>query len=430
MILNLTQYSSHNLQCSQMSKKQLLIIAFVWPEPNSTAAGNRMMQLIHFFLEQEYQITVASTAVESEHSADLNDLGVEKVSITLNHSSFNEFAVDLNPQIVLFDRFLTEEQFGWRVAEFAPKAVRILDTEDLHSLRHTREKAFKASISFSTDLWLQNDLTKREVASIFRCDLSLIISNHEMKLLHDTIKINNSLLLHLPFMSEDLTEKYIENWPTYEERKNFLCIGNGKHAPNVDAIVWLKKEIWPLIRKQLPKVNLNIYGAYLPEYVKQMHNPKIGFFVHGWTPDKEKVFQNSRINLAPLRFGAGIKGKLLDSMKYGTPSITTTIGAEGMHAHLDWNGEICNNANAFAEAAIKLYQNKVEWEVCQQNGIKIINTIYDKKMLSELLQTKIKIVQENLSEHRTSNFIGALLQHQTLASTKYMSKWIEEKNKA
>jgi len=419
--------SPDNHQLTTMSKKQLLIIAFVWPEPNSTAAGNRMLQLIQFFLEQHYQITVSSTADKSELSIDLEVLGITKVAIQLNHPSFDTFVTKLSPNIVLFDRFLTEEQFGWRVAEFAPKALRVLDTEDLHSLRHTREKAFKAGIPFSTDLLLQNDTTKREIASIYRSDLSLIISSYEMELLKDFIGLDQKLLLHLPFMLDGITQKDIETWPKFEARKDFLCIGNGKHAPNVNAIVWLKNEIWPLIRKALPKANLNVYGAYLPEYIKQMHNPKQGFLMQGWAENKEDVFQNARINLAPLRFGAGIKGKLIDAMQAGTPSITTLIGVEGMHSDLEWSGTIADTTEIFAQAAITLYQDQNQWQQAQQNGITIVNQLYDKEKLSVQFDKKLQYLISNLEKHRIHNFMGAMLQHQTMSSTKYMSKWIEEK---
>lgn len=412
-----------------MTEKQLLIIAFVWPEPNSTAAGSRMMQLLHYFLENDYQITVASTASTSKLSADLKALAIKTETIQLNCSSFDVFIEKLQPELVLFDRFLTEEQFGWRIAEFAPNTIRILDTEDLHSLRNTREKAFKASIAFTIELWLKNDLTKREIASIYRCDLALIISSYEMHLLQEVVKIPKDLLLHLPFMLDKITKKQFETWPQFEQRKDFICIGNGRHAPNIDAIVWLKKEIWPLIRRTLPQVNLNIYGAYLPEHIKQMHQPKEGFLVHGWAKDKQTVFENARINLAPLRFGAGIKGKLIDAMQFGTASVTTGIGAEGMHENLDWNGKIYNDSISFANAAIGLYQNKIEWEACQPKGIAIINTLYNKTKLRQALNSKIKEINNNLPEHRTNNFIGTMLQHQTMASTKYMSKWITEKNK-
>ena len=408
--------------------KKLLIIAFVWPEPNSTAAGGRMLQLIHFFLKQGYQITVASTAAESELSLDLDALRIQKVSIQLNHSSFDEFVVNLNPEIVLFDRFLTEEQFGWRVVECTPNALRILDTEDLHSLRQAREKAFKSNSQFSNKKWLQNDTTKREIASIYRSDLSLIISSYEMKLLRGVIHMNNNLLLHLPFMLASIPEKQMKVWPSFETRNDFLCIGNGKHAPNIDALVWLKKVIWPLIRKALPEAQLKVYGAYLPQHIKQMHNPKQGFLVQGWAVDKDEVFQEARINLAPLRFGAGIKGKLIDAIQNGTPSVTTPIGAEGMHDGLDWSGAIAEDAERFAQAAISLYQDEKQWKQAQKNGIEIVNQLYGNEKLSKEFANRIDVLKANLETHRTQNFTGLILQHQSMASTKYMSKWIEEKS--
>ncbi len=411
-----------------MSNKTLLIIAFVWPEPNSTAAGNRMLQLIQYFLGKDYQITVASTAAESELSLDLESLGISKASVRLNHSSFDTFITKLNPEIVLFDRFLTEEQFGWRVAEFAPNALRILDTEDLHSLRHTREKCFKKRILFSTETWLKEDIAKREVASIYRSDISLIISPYEMYLLKDLLQIDESILMYLPFLLDPISDEETKTWHSFENRADFICIGNGKHAPNVDAIVWLKTEIWPLIRKEIPQANLKIYGAYLPERIQQMHNEKEGFLVEGWVEDAREVLNKARVNLVPLRFGAGLKGKLITSMQNGTPSVTTPIGAEGMHGDLEYSGRISETATTFANAAIELYTNQPIWEQGQVNGIQIINALYDKSVWIKKLDAKITLVQKGLETHRKKNFVGAMLGHQTMASTKYMSKWIEEKN--
>lgn len=409
--------------------KQLLIIAFVWPEPSSTAAGDRMLQLLHFFLKLGYQINVASTAAESELSFDLESLGISKTFIQLNHTSFDDFIADLSPEIVIFDRFLTEEQFGWRVAEFAPQALRILDTEDLHSLRQAREKAFKANILFTTDLWLQNDMTKREIASIYRCDISLIISTFEMELLTDVLRMDENILLHLPFLLDKIDEKQTADWLSFEDRKDFICIGNGKHAPNIDAFLWLKTEIWPLIRKELPQANLKIYGAYLPERIHQMHQPKNGFFVEGWAENANEVLNQARVNLAPLRFGAGLKGKLIAAMQNGLQSVTTPIGAEGMNDDLEFNGLIAETAESIAEAAIELYTNEDVWKQSQNHGVEIINSLYDKTIWIKKLNTKITSVQNDIAFHRTRNFIGAMLGHQTMSSTKYMSKWIEEKNR-
>jgi len=410
-----------------MSRKSLLVIGYHWPEPDATAAGVRMLQLLIFFLDHNYQITFASTPPENEHAQDLKNLGIATVQIRLNCPSFDAFISELKPVVVVFDRFLTEEQFGWRVAEQMPQALRILDTEDLHSLRHVRKEAFKKGIPFTTVAWLQDDKTKREVASIYRSDISLIISSFEMKLLQEVVRMDENLLLHLPFMVDE--KDTLPELPTFEKRSDFIFIGGGKHVPNVDAIVHLKQHIWPKIRIDLPDVNLHIYGAYLPQRINEMHNPKTGFYVQGRAEAVKEVMLASRVCLAPLRFGAGIKGKLLHAMQYGTPSVTTTIGAEGMHANLSWNGTIADDVTDFAKAAVQLYSDKNSWMKAQEQGIKILKNIYSRTALDKVLQTKIKTVQNNISEHRKQNFIGSLLQHQTMTSTKYMGKRIEEKNK-
>jgi len=410
-------------------QKKLLIIALVWPEPETTAAGSRILQLIHCFQEQGYEITIASTASESDHSFNTEELGILKVTIQLNHSSFDEFITDLNPDVVLFDRFLTEEQFGWRVTEFAPKALRILDTEDLHSLRKIREKAYKSEQKFTTDLWLEEEITKREITSIYRSDITLVISSYEMYLLKDIIGVKEEILCYLPFLLKPISKETISNWKSYEERQDFICIGNGKHSPNVDAIQWLKQEIWPLIRKKLPEAKIHIYGAYLSEQIQQMHNPKEGFLVHGWAEDKDQVFQSARVNLAPLRFGAGLKGKLIDAMQNGTPSVTTTIGAEGIYDDLEWSGIVADSAETIGAASADLYTEKEKWQKAKQNGVEIINQLFAKEKWIPQFIAQVENTSQNLKEHRTQNFIGAMLQQQTTASTKYFSKWIEEKNK-
>ena len=123
--------------------KRMLIIGLVWPEPTSSAAGWRMLQLVDLFISQGFEITFASAASKSEHSFPLASKGVMEVEIKLNDSSFDEFIKGLNPDVVLFDRFMTEEQYSWRVMQTCPHAIRILDTEDLHFVRQARQEAYK-----------------------------------------------------------------------------------------------------------------------------------------------------------------------------------------------------------------------------------------------------------------------------------------------
>ena len=408
--------------------KNLLIIGFVWPEPNSTAAGSRMLQLIDVFQKEKYHITFVSSASKSNNSFPLENIGIETATIELNNQSFNEFIKELNPEIVLFDRYLTEEQFGWRVLETCPNAIRILDTEDLHFLRNARQIAHKNNSDVSINI-LNNDIAKREIASIYRCDLTLIISKYEMSLLKKTVKIDKKILQYVPFLIEKISTNYFKTFPSFNERNHFISIGNFKHEPNWNAVLYLKSTIWPLIRKQLPKAELHIYGAYATEKVLQLNNPKEGFLIKGWAESTADVFKTARICLAPLLFGAGLKGKLFDAMLYGTPSITTTIGAEGMHGALDWNGFITNNPEEFAKKAVTLYKQQEVWENAQKNGQIIINNHFSKEKYGNKLIQKVSQIEQHKQNHRLKNFMGTLLTHHTLQSTKYLSKWIEEKNK-
>ena len=409
--------------------QKLLIIGFVWPEPNSSAAGGRMIQLILLFKAQGFSITFASPALHSDFMVDLRDYEVDTESIELNNSSFDAYIKELNPDVVLFDRFMMEEQFGWRVAEYCPGALRILDTEDLHCLRLARQKAFKENRSFSTADMFVEEVAKREIASILRSDVSLMISEFEMELLETLFKIDTLLLFYLPFLLEPILTAEIQQFPTFEKRKDFVFIGNFLHEPNWNAVQYLKDTIWPLIKNRLPEAVLNVYGAYPSQKVLQLHNKKEGFLIFGRALDAQEVVQEARVVLAPLRFGAGIKGKLLEAMQFGTPSVTTSIGSESMQGDLPWNGYVTDDVADFVDSAIQLHQDKKLWLKAQKSGLEIIKQRYSKDLFETGFRTKIDFLRSNLQEHRLNNFIGSMLQHHTLKSTKYMSRWIEEKNK-
>ncbi|MFH6943698.1 glycosyltransferase family 4 protein [Flavobacterium sp. FlaQc-50] len=409
--------------------KKLLIIGFVWPEPNSSAAGGRMMQLISIFKENGFEITFASPALDSDFMVDLTAFGVEKKAIELNNPSFDVFIKELNPDVVLFDRFMIEEQFGWRVSENCPKAIRILDTEDLHSLRTARQKAFRENRTFGPFDLFSEEVAKREIASILRCDLSFIISQFEMKILNDIFKIDSRLLFYLPFLVDEMKEEDLLELPLFEDRENFVFIGNFLHEPNWNTVQYLKEAIWPLIRKQFPEAILKVYGAYPSQKALQLHQSRDGFLIMGRAADATEIVKKAKVVLAPIRFGAGLKGKLLEAMQCGTPSVTSEIGAEAMHADLPWNGSITNDMEIFAKQAIALYQDENLWKQSQKNGVTIINHCYQKRAFSSALVDIISALLVDSENHRLHNFMGSLLQHHTLKSTKYMSKWIEAKNK-
>ena len=214
------------------NEPHLLIIGYVWPEPQSSAAGRRMMDLVEIFQSDGWNITFASSAAESKHAVDLESMRIETAKIEVNNSDFDEFIRNLEPNAVLFDRFITEEQFGWRVAEQYPDAIRILDTEDLHFLRRARKTAVKQDRPFQNEDLLREETTKREIASIYRCDLSLMISEYEMELLIDFFNIDEDLLCYIPFLLDAIGEQDTRSWPSFAERDHFVTIGNFRHPPN------------------------------------------------------------------------------------------------------------------------------------------------------------------------------------------------------
>ncbi len=410
------------------SNTHILIIGTVWPEPNSSAAGTRMVQLLDFFLDQGWRVSFASGSVNNSYRTDLEEKGIECHTIRMNSSSFDSFITDLNPSHVLFDRFLVEEQYGWRVAENCPNAIRILDSEDLQCLRKARQKALKERRIFTNDE-LYSDLSKREIASIYRCDLTLIISSFEMELLTNFFNIDPSLLCYLPFLIEFNRKDQATLYPSFEDRRDFIFIGNFLHDPNMDAVIHLKKTIWPSIREKLPEAKLHVYGAYPNQQVNEFNDPKTGFLVHGRANKALEVMAKARVNLVPLRFGAGLKGKLIDSMMTGTPNVTTTIGAEGMQGDLSWGGIIEDDDVKFIAGAIHLYSNEELWSEKQGAGFQIIEKNFKKTEHSTRFMRILSELEAELVERREKNFIGQMLMHHTLQSTKYLSRWIEEKNR-
>lgn len=408
-----------------MSAKKLLIIGLVWPEPGSSAAGTRMIQLVDLFLADGYQITFASAASKSDFSYDFSNTSVVEQEIKLNDESFNTILKVLNPDIVLFDRFMIEEQYGWRVQQECAGALRILDTEDLHFLRQARQQSTKKQ----EELNLFSDTAKREIAAILRCDLSLIISEAEIKLLEEQFKIDASLLYYLPFLEQEITAGTIQNWIPFANRADFVFIGNFLHEPNWHTVQTLKTKVWPLLRKKLPEASMNIYGAYPSQKILQLENKAEKFFIKGRAINAQETIARHKILLAPIQFGAGVKGKFIDAMQTGTPSVTTTVGAEAMKGNLAWNGIIEDDLTLFAEQAAELYQNETAWLAAQQHGVQIINERYASSVFADAFIQQVNELLSDLTKHRQSNFIGQILNHHTVQSTKYMSLWIEEKNK-
>lgn len=403
-----------------------LIIGHVWPEPGSSAAGIRINEIMQMLYAAGWNLTFACAAQSSEFVRFPTDVQVDKFQIELNSDAFDYWIAELIPDLVVFDRFMTEEQYGWRVAEIIPQAVRVLDTEDLHFLRHTRAKRVQNKIPLQKIDFFGSDAF-REIAAIYRSDLSLIISNPELELLMDTFKIPNTLLKYLPFCRPNqLHDSRSNTMHTFEQRSGYTIIGNFQHAPNRDAVMNLKEHIWPAILKLQPDAALHIYGAYMQAKDKQLHDVKSNFFMHGRVDDAYAAIQKHRVMLAPLRFGAGLKGKLVDAMQCGTPFVTTDVGAEGIECI---SHAVLNDIEGFAQRAVMLHNHKNAWNEASEYGLHVFRKQFADASIQTDFLAALNTISSNIENHRKMNFTGAMLMHHRMQSTRYMSKWIEEKNK-
>lgn len=402
------------------NSSRILLIGKVWPEPSATAAGRRTLDIFRALVAAGHELHFATAAVAPQEAFDLSACGVDVHRVRMNHSSFDDWICQLDPAVVIFDRFMTEEQFGWRVERNVPTAMRVLDTSDLHCLRKAREKVVLKGEDFN----LLNETAIREIASIFRCDLSLMISEYEVELLQEVFGVPDSQLAYWPFFLQAAVES-----PTFEERTHCLLIGSFLHAPNLDAARWCAKEIWPRVQAMRPRIELHLYGSYGDQHANEFHRPQKGIFFKGRAEDALKTMKQYRLNLAPLRFGAGLKGKLFDGFETGTPSVVTPIAVEGIVGESDWGHHPTMDPQVMADTIVRLYEDKSSWLAVQKRSRHIAETRFCESDWLHQLPKLLDYDSKLLEERRHQQFLGRMLRHHQHRSTEFMGRWIETKER-
>jgi len=335
-----------------------------------------------------------------------------------------------------------EEQFGWQIHGLVPHALRVIDTQDLHLVRTMRQHIIETQGGCIADAVravpsAEDSTTQRELASMYRSDLNLICSSDEMTLLQNTLNFPSNKIALASFFFPP--SEPLEKLPRFQNRKNFVTIGNFHHKPNNDSLEFLAREVWPQIRSHFthqitepntPLPEMHIYGAYPTKRHMDMTDTTTGFIVKG--PAKSlSTLARYRIMLAPLRFGAGIKGKIADGWRYGVPCVTTPIGAEGMATHKDWWGGECRamTSHEISLDAVGLYSDQTRWLTAQQNGRVLLENLFDEKQNGDALMKAITRAKTNMAHNRSLDYIQHMLWMQSHRASEFMSKWISEKNK-
>ncbi len=227
-----------------------------------------------------------------------------------------------------------------------PQARVVYDTVDLHFVRLSRQAMLQGRGTG------HHDMERLELDAARRSDLTVVTSSHEVATLHARGIMNVAVV--------SLAEPLADRGPDRENRQGILFLGNYAHAPNVDAARWLAEEIVPRVRQRVPGITLTLAGADPTPALRKLSSELVR--VPGFIDDLEPVFARHRVFAAPLRFGAGLKGKIVQAMAAGIPIVTTSIGAEGI-AGSENELVIADDVPSFADALVSLHENKQQWEL-------------------------------------------------------------------
>lgn len=435
----------------------ILFLSSLLPEPNASAAGVRTKSLLELLLQAKGVEAVhygtgakcnKGSFAQVSATQELENLGVKFHHVPPNNSEamqlFLQHSNSSDKVLVIIDRFYSEEAYSFHIHKHLPNAMILLDMQDMHSLRWHRQAMVKSRTSQQkdplSDLPLKDyplagdDKLKRELASIHRSDMTLVCSPVELTILKDVYGIAEEKLCLASFFTDQSTTPLSETAP-FLERKNYVFIGGFRHEPNVDAIRQMKK-VWPRIRQQVNEASaeqpeFHVFGPFCPRPLREeCHDPAKGFFIHGFAdgPARE-LLSKYRVLLAPLRFGAGIKGKIVDAWASGTPVVTTTVGSEGMAGDVigEWGGIISHNTDDFVQASVALYTDKSRWNQSRLNAIELARNHYGVHNWKASALPKIIAALNNLQIRRETDYLRGVLWQDTQRSTEYFSRWIESK---
>lgn len=338
---------------------KILYFSNTWPRSQTSAACERVFGLIEVFRLAHLNIDFICAAKKHYKGTE----GVKKYKFVYcdsidpnNNEAVQHFLRKLKDKFEasVFDTFIAEELYSHYIHRLFPKCLKILDTQDLHSLRKLREQKYMSLIEKFPDFkdvsimeilavkpTLEDPYHAREMASIFRSDYVFLTSDYEKHFLETNYGLKNTLKTQFYYSNHLIVNKDI-GYRTYfldgekdeasrgyhfERRKDFVWLGNFKHAPNLKAVELLISEIWPKIRTILPEAELHIYGSDFPKKFEDIeHN---GIRKKNLMQDLKQL-SRYRVLLAPIFFGAGIKGKITDAWFNFLPVVTTPIGAEGL----------------------------------------------------------------------------------------------------
>ena len=345
---------------SHRAKITVLIVDACTPTPDQDSGSVDTVEYMKALLALGYRVIfVPQNGLHfGSYTRDLQRLGIECVygpGLTTIRDAIAAYA-ELIDVALLFRYYVASEAVPL-LRKMAPRARLVFETVDLHHLREIREAKLTGS---EADLSAALEVKDTEFQLMRDCDATVVVSQHEQDYLGQ--ELPDARVCLLPFGREEPRSDIV---PAID-RKDILFIGGFRHTPNIDAVIWFHDEVWPLLLEAGFQENLLVVGAEMPSEIRALASPQVHILGH--VPDISRLYSKVRLSIAPLRFGAGIKGKIVTSLSYGVPCVTTSVGTEGAAFKHGENILVADSALAFGEAIMTLQRDPALWERLSAEG--------------------------------------------------------------
>ena len=359
-------------------KPRLLVVDAAYPEPDRDAGSLYEVALIRIFQALGYDVHFAADVgfgAASPYRDGLEAMGVACMGPP--YASVDDLIARTGQGYALF--MLTRFNFGARyinaVRRAAPAARIVFNTVDLHFLREERE----ARLTGNAAALAQAGRTRRqEIAAAMQADATFVVSEQEEVLLGQAAPGAHVVMMPL------LQEEGLGRDGGFVGRSGLGFIGGYRHAPNVDAVTFFLDQVWPLVRARLPGATFHVIGPDLPDAIASRTDPGVEFVGH--VPDLAPWFARLRMTVAPLRFGAGAKGKVVGSLARGVPCVASPVAAEGMGLTDGQDILVGADPEALADRIVLLDTDEARWTQLSDAGMALIERRYSRQYGEALMR--------------------------------------------
>ena len=341
-------------------QRQVLVIEALTPQPDRDSGSLRLVNLMRLLIEEGAHVVFvpANRSADGEYTAALQRMGVECWHAPYA-ARFPAWLREHGPRfdVALVSRHYVACEMLPLLRRYAPKARVLFDTVDLHYLRERRAAELGGDASALRAAKRTREL---ELALIRNADATLVVSEVERALL--AIDAPGADVRVLSNLHRDAPPG-----PAWSQRDGLLFVGGFRHPPTVDAVLWFVREVFPRIRETRPSLAFDCVGGDVPNEIARLADLP-GVRIHGHVPDLQPLLDGTRVSIAPLRYGAGVKGKVNQAMAHGLPVVATTCAVEGMHLRDGEDVLVADDPDAFADAVLHLHGDEALWSRLAANG--------------------------------------------------------------